>query len=234
MAYQSKRRRTFQPGDLVLVRKQVTSKAVEGKPAKLTLKARRPYQILEAASESSHFIQRLPVVQGPGKRMKELAMRMERLPSSLVVHKRVTTLDTKLAEVGGDLVSNPMERKLGFYDFGRYTKAPDDAYYAFEKLNESWDEETQSDKSDKESLDESVTEPDKRNETTENESTKQRTEIRTTRNTNRDGTNQNHLEIKRLKGKQNTRNTNTRKENETNGGGPYHLSLAQTDLERDE
>lgn len=44
----------------------------------------------------------------PGNRMKELAMRMERLPPSLMVHKRVATLDTKLAEMGGDLVSNPM------------------------------------------------------------------------------------------------------------------------------
>ena len=51
MANQSKKKRTFQPGDLVLVRKQVTSKAAEGKPAKLTLKARGPYRILEAAGE---------------------------------------------------------------------------------------------------------------------------------------------------------------------------------------
>ena len=34
--------------------------------------------------------------------MKELAIRMERLPSSPVVHKRVVTLDTNLAEMGRD------------------------------------------------------------------------------------------------------------------------------------
>jgi hypothetical protein len=39
-------------------------------------------------------------------------MRMERLSSSLVVHKRVATVDTKLAEMGGDLVSNPLEKKF--------------------------------------------------------------------------------------------------------------------------
>jgi hypothetical protein len=38
MANQNKKKRIFQPGDLVLVRKQVTSNAAEGKPAKLTLK----------------------------------------------------------------------------------------------------------------------------------------------------------------------------------------------------
>jgi hypothetical protein len=77
----------------------------------------------------------------PGKRMKELAMRMEWLPSSMVVHKRVATLDTRLAEMGGELVSNPLERSLGFCDFGRYTKAADDAGFAFEKMNDLWDEE---------------------------------------------------------------------------------------------
>ena len=59
MANQSKKRRTFQPGDLVLVQKQVTSKAAEVKPAKLKLKARGPYTILEAAGENSYFIQKL-------------------------------------------------------------------------------------------------------------------------------------------------------------------------------
>ena len=207
MANKSKTKRTFQPGDLVLVRKQVTSKAVEGKPAKLTIKARGPYRVLEAAGENSYYIQLLPAVQSltkrPGKRSKELAMRMERLPSSLVVHKRVNTLDTTLAEMGGDFVSNPLERNLGFYDFGRYTKAPDDADYAFEKLNDLWNEEIPNDDSDEESSDESEAEPDNTNEATENEDTNQRAELRTTRNTNSDGSHQNHQERKRLKRKQN-------------------------------
>ena len=102
---------------MVLVRKQVTSKAAEGKPAKLTLKARGPCQALEAAGENSCFIQKLPAVQSltrrSGKKMKEVAMRMEKLPSSLVAHKRVATMDAKLAEMGGELVSNPLERNLG-------------------------------------------------------------------------------------------------------------------------
>ena len=44
LANRNKRIRTFQPGDLVLVRKQVNSIVTEGKPAKLTLKARGPYR----------------------------------------------------------------------------------------------------------------------------------------------------------------------------------------------
>ena len=42
LANRNKKIRTFQPGDLILVRKQVNSNATEGKPAKLTLEARGP------------------------------------------------------------------------------------------------------------------------------------------------------------------------------------------------
>ena len=149
LANRNKKVRTFQPGDLVLVRKQVNSNATEGKPAKLTLKARGPYRILEEAGKNSYYIQKLPAIQSlnrsPGKRMKELAMRMEKLPSSLVIHKRVDTLDTRLAEMEGALVSNPLERNLGFYDFGKYTTAPGDANFAFEKIADLWQEEITAD-----------------------------------------------------------------------------------------
>jgi hypothetical protein len=148
LANRNKKTRTFQPGDIVLVRKQVNSNATEGKPAKLTLKARGPYRILEPAGENSYYIQKIPAIQSltkrPGKRMKELAMRMEKLPSSLVTHKRVDALDTRLAEMEGDLVSNPLEQNLGFFEFGKYTTAPGDADYAFEKINDLWNEEIQS------------------------------------------------------------------------------------------
>lgn len=73
LANRNKKQRTFQPGDLVLVREQVTSSATEGKPAKLTLKARGPYRILEEAGENSYWILKLPAAQSlttrPGKRM---------------------------------------------------------------------------------------------------------------------------------------------------------------------
>jgi hypothetical protein len=62
-----------------------------------------------------------------------------------VIHKRVDTLDTRLSEMEGDLVSNPLERNLGFYDFGNYTTAPGDAEFAFEKIGDIWNEEIQAD-----------------------------------------------------------------------------------------
>ena len=114
------------------------------------------------------------------------------------------TRNQSLAEMGGDLLSNPLERNLGFYDFGRYRKAPGNMDYTFEKLNDLWGKEIHSDESDEESSDENMSEADNRNETTVNEDTSYPTEIRTTRNTNRGGTNQNHLERKILKRKKPT------------------------------
>jgi hypothetical protein len=40
----------FQPGDIVIVQKQVNSNAAEGKPAKLTLWAKGPYQTLTVSN----------------------------------------------------------------------------------------------------------------------------------------------------------------------------------------
>jgi hypothetical protein len=74
MANQNRKKRSFQPGDLVLMRKQLTSSAEAGKPAKLILRARGPYRVLEEAGENSYFIQKLPAVQSltrrPGKGRK--------------------------------------------------------------------------------------------------------------------------------------------------------------------
>ena len=107
LANKHKTKRIFQPGDIVIVRKQVNSKAAEGRPAKLTLRARGPYRILEAAGENAYWIQKLQAIQAVttklGKRQKELAMRMEKLPSTIVIHKRVDTLDSRLAQMEGPL-----------------------------------------------------------------------------------------------------------------------------------
>ena len=58
---------------------------------------------------------------------------------------RVDTLDTRLAEIEGALISNPLERNLGSYDFGKYTTAPGDANFALEKIADLWNEEIAAD-----------------------------------------------------------------------------------------
>jgi hypothetical protein len=52
-ANRNKTKRSFQPGDLVVIRRQVTSDASTGRPAKLRMRARGPYRVLEAAGDDS-------------------------------------------------------------------------------------------------------------------------------------------------------------------------------------
>jgi hypothetical protein len=64
MKNDGRKERAFNPGDLVLVRKQVKSSALKGRPEKLTLKAKGPYRVLEKAGKSSYWVQKLPALQG--------------------------------------------------------------------------------------------------------------------------------------------------------------------------
>jgi hypothetical protein len=64
---------------------------------------------------------------------------MERIPSTVVIHKRLDSLDTRFAKMNHDLVNNPLKQNLSFLYFGKYHKAADDADYAFVRVNEMWD-----------------------------------------------------------------------------------------------
>jgi hypothetical protein len=95
--------RTFTAGDLVIVQKQDKSNADRGIAGKIVFKSRGPYRVLEQANPGSYWIQKLPFLDGlgsTGRRVKESAARMERIPSTLVVHKRPD---------GADMWSDPMD-----------------------------------------------------------------------------------------------------------------------------
>jgi hypothetical protein len=100
----SRKQRIFQPGDLVIIRKQVTSHAMLGRPEKLVLKAKGPYRVIDRVSEGRYRVQRLPAIQRlsgrKGKLLTESAIRMEKLPSTMVIiHKRMDMMDMSLATI---------------------------------------------------------------------------------------------------------------------------------------
>jgi hypothetical protein len=103
--------------------------------------------VLEAAGDNAYWIQKLPAIQTVSTKIgymhKELAMRMEKLLSTIVIHKRVDTLDSRLTQMEGELINNPLETNLGLFSFRKYTIAPDDAAFAFEKINDMWNEPIQ-------------------------------------------------------------------------------------------
>jgi hypothetical protein len=115
--------------------------------------------VLEKLGEDSYMVQRIPILQSlnrrPGRPQKQPAWRLERIPSSVVVHKRVDSSDTRLLQQTTELKDNPLEHNLGFFDFGKYHKAAaDDANFAFEKVGDllaydiDSDEESDDDESD--------------------------------------------------------------------------------------
>ena len=56
----------FAARDLVIIRKQVQSKAVAGVAAKIQFKANGPYRVVEPAGQGSYKLQKLPFCQGLG------------------------------------------------------------------------------------------------------------------------------------------------------------------------
>ena len=138
----SRKQRTFNPGDLVIIRKQVTSDAQRGIPAKQTLRWKGIYRVIEAVGDKSYNVQRIPTIQGmqtAGRIQKYAAAVMEKIPSSLVIHKNLDTTDTRLASLEGPLVQNPLEQNLGLEFFGKYIRAPEEANFAFDKIEDLWD-----------------------------------------------------------------------------------------------
>jgi hypothetical protein len=133
--------RTFTAGDLVIVRKQVKSNADRGIAGKIVFKSRGPYRVLEQANPGSYWIQKLPFLDGlgsTGRRVKESAARMERIPSTLVVHKRPDGADTRMASMRHPLVNNPVQKWLGAIDSGAYQPAAPTDNHAFVKIEDMW------------------------------------------------------------------------------------------------
>ena len=140
--------RTFNIGDLVIVRKQLQSDADKGAPAKQRFRWKGIYKVLEKYSDNSYGVQKLPTTQGkgrPGRIRKYAAAVMEKVPSSLIINKHLDTSDTRLAALNQNLVSNPLEHNLGFYEYGKYVKAPDGANFAYDKVEDLWSIDISSD-----------------------------------------------------------------------------------------
>jgi hypothetical protein len=121
--------KTFAPGDLVIVKKQVQTSQERG-PAKAKMKARGPYRVIEEIKPGTYNVQKLPGIQGAGRRgriTKESAARLTRIPSTLVIHKPTAGIDTRLATYRHALIDNPLETTLGLHEAGRYQQAQDEA-----------------------------------------------------------------------------------------------------------
>jgi hypothetical protein len=148
------KQRTFDIGDLVIVRKQVKSNTSKGISAKLLFKTRGPYRFIDRISPSSYRLQKLPFLQGmgrPGRFCKENGARRENLPSTLILHRKVDGADTRFSQLHGEFADTPLYKWLGVLRHGAYQQAPSDSSWAFESLASMWTDADDIDERDNDS-----------------------------------------------------------------------------------
>ena len=107
-----------------------------------------PYRVVDKANPGSYNLQRLPFLQGggkPGEIAKEAAFRMERIPLSLVLHKRSGGADSRFLAMNQRPATAPLEKWLRVIECGAYKKAAEDEDYAFEKLANMWSDKMEDD-----------------------------------------------------------------------------------------
>ena len=61
---------------------------------------------------------------------------MTKLPSTVVLPKRVNTMNTQFANEIAELVEKPLEYNVGLFDFGKFRQVPETELFACEKINE--------------------------------------------------------------------------------------------------
>ena len=87
--------------------------------------------------------------------MKESANRMERIPSTMVIHKHVDGADTRFSTMAVPLANNPLKKYTGVIRRGFYQAASEDSRWAYEPVSDLWpDIEPYSDSSNDGSSDE--------------------------------------------------------------------------------
>jgi hypothetical protein len=112
--------RIFIRGNIVIIKKQVQSKASQGIAAKIVFKLRGPYRVLELASPGSYWILKLPFLEGlgmPGQQVNVSAAQMEKSCQHWFYISNWTVLIHALME-------SPLQCWLGMSAYGEYQQAP--------------------------------------------------------------------------------------------------------------
>ena len=75
---------------------------------------------------------------------------MEKIPTTLVIHRRTDGFDSRLATMISPFVINPLEQQLGAVEPGQYKRAAgtDGGNWAYTKIKDMWHQEVDSDSSD--------------------------------------------------------------------------------------
>ena len=133
--------RSFDYGDLVIIRKQVQYAASAELAEKvLVLRIKGPYRVIKQISPHLYCLQKLPSLRGLGKPdrfCKESATRLEKIPFTLILHKRANGDNTSFASDSG-CSRNPLENWLGIINRDAHKHAPHKETWPFERLQNIW------------------------------------------------------------------------------------------------
>jgi hypothetical protein len=75
---------------------------------------------------------------------------MEKIPSTLILHKFPDSADTQFASMQQTLAESPLEQFLGVTKYGEYQQAPVLNNFAFHRVEDLWDEPLDGSELDKE------------------------------------------------------------------------------------
>ena len=70
--------------------------------------------------------------------MKESAARIEKIISTMVLHKYVDGGDSIFATISGPLTNNLLGKWLGLIRRGTYQAASEDSWWAYESVSDLW------------------------------------------------------------------------------------------------
>ncbi len=79
---------------------------------------------------------------------------MEKIPSTLILHRKADGADTRFSLLHGELAGTPLEKYLGVLKAGSYQQALPDKSWAYETLQSMWTEDVDEDDDDPTSEDE--------------------------------------------------------------------------------
>eukprot|EP00957_Ditylum_brightwellii_P208021 15355524-Ditylum_brightwellii.AAC.1 len=156
MKNQLQTEKTFKTGDLVIVHKQMQSRVAEGFSAKMAIRGRGPYRIVRQAGSNLYWVQCLPFTEGlgngrAGREIKENVSCLERIPNTLIIHRRTDGLDTRLRSMSGQYVANPLEQRLRVREPGTYRRANQREDFVYKKVRDMWELKIEPTDTDRES-----------------------------------------------------------------------------------
>jgi hypothetical protein len=113
----------------------LTASLTESRPARIVCKSFLFFKVLTVLVVS----------------VKRTEQEWKKLPSTLIIHRKVDGADTRFSQLHGEFADTPLYKWLGVIRHGAYQQAPSDSTWPFESLASMWTDANAIDESDNDS-----------------------------------------------------------------------------------